>query len=169
MRKSVTVLMVLVLAVIAGHAQESKVYSHDQKTYQQALSLYHNKQYQAAQTLFESVLDTSGDEQTRANSAYYVANAAVRLNQVGADRLMEDFVENYPTSPRRNSAFTDVADYYFENGRYPYALKWYGKVERGSLDRKERERFDFRMGYALFNSDKPEAAEPYLQRVSNSP
>ncbi|MEJ2584300.1 MAG: tetratricopeptide repeat protein [Robiginitalea sp.] len=169
MRKSVIVLTVLVLAVIAGQAQESKVFSNDQKTYQQALSLYHNKQYQAAQTLFESVLATSTDEVTKANSAYYIANAAVRLNQLGADRLMEDFVEQYPTSPRRNSAFADVADYYFENGRYPYALKWYGKVERGSLDRRERERFDFRMGYALFNSDKPEAAEPYFQRVSNSP
>jgi len=161
--------MVLVLAVLTGWAQESKVFSHDQKTYQQALSLFHNKQYQAAQTLFESVMATTRDEETRANSAYYIANAAVRLNQLGADRLMEDFVDRYPTSPRRNSAFTDVADYYFENGRYPYALKWYGKVEPGSLDRKERERYDFRMGYALFNSDKPAAAEPYLQRVSNSP
>ena len=161
--------MVLLSAVISGRAQESRVFSHDQKTYQQALSLYHNKQYQAAQTLFESVLATTSDQETRANSAYYVANAAVRLNQLGADRLMEDFVDQYPTSPRRNSAFADVADYYFENGRYPYALKWYGKVERGSLDRQERERFDFRMGYALFNSDKPGAAEPYLQRVSNSP
>ncbi len=168
MRKSVTVLMVLILVVVSGQAQESRVFSHDQKTYQQALSLFHNKQYQAAQTLFESVLATTSDEETKANSAYYVANAAVRLNQLGADRLMEDFVEQFPTSPRRNSAFADVADYYFENGRYPYALKWYGKVDRGSLDRKERERFDFRMGYALFNSDKPEAAEPYLQRVSNS-
>ncbi len=169
MRKSVTVLMALVLAVITCQAQETKAYSNDHKTYQQALSLFHNKQYQAAQTLFQSVLATTTDEETRANSAYYIANAAVRLNQLGADRLVEDFVERYPTSPRRNSAFTDVADYYFENGRYPYALKWYEKVERASLDARERERFDFRMGYALFNSDKPEAAEPYLQRVSNSP
>ena len=44
--------------------------------------------------------------------------AAVRLNQLGADRLMEDFVTRYPTSTKRNSAFLDVADYYFENGKY---------------------------------------------------
>jgi TolA-binding protein len=168
MRKSVTVLMLLVLGFLSSRAQETRVFSNDQRTYQQALKLYNNKQYQASQNLFGSVLATSRDEEVKANSAYYIANAAVRLNQLGADRLMEEFVDQHPTSPRRNSAFTDVADYYFENGRYPYALKWYGKVDRGSLDRKERERFDFRMGYALFNSDKPEAAEPYLQRVSNS-
>ena len=169
MRKIATLCIALLSVVATGLAQESKVHDHDQKAYLQALSLYHNKQYQAAQTLFESVLTASQDPQTRANSAYYIANAAVRLNQLGADRLMEDFVRDYPTSPRRNTAFMDVADYYFENGRYPYAMKWYRKVDRGSLDREEREQFNFRMGYSLFHSDKPEAAEPYLQRVSNSP
>ena len=162
-----------VLMAIAGtwamsYGQESAVYTHDERTYQRALELYNNNQYQAAQTLFEEVKAGTRDPETEANSAYYIANAAVRLNQLGADRLMEDFVEQYPTSVRRNSAYMDVADYYFENGRYPYALKWYRKVDQSTLARGERERFDFHMGYALFESQKPEEAERYLQRVSNS-
>ena len=169
MRKPILALGALLLAMPIVMAQETMVFDHDQKTYQQALALYNNKQYQAAQTLFERVRQQSDDEQTRANSSYYIANAAVRLNQVGADRQMERFVEEHPTSPRRNSAFMDVADYYFENGRYPYALKWYKKVEPGSMDRRERERYDFRMGYSLFHSNSPQQAEQYLQRVRNSP
>ena len=169
MRKKFTVLLAIAGSLCMGYAQESVVYTHEQKTYQDALTLYNNKQYQAAQTLFEKVLQQSSDPETKANSAYYVANAAVRLNQLGADRLMEDFVERYPTSVKRNSAFMDVADYYFENGRYPYAMKWYGKVDQSSLSRKDRARFDFNMGYALFSSRKPEEAKRYLNRVSNSP
>jgi TolA-binding protein len=169
MEKPYGALLVMLVVTAFGFAQETAVFTHDESPYQQAYTLYRNKQYQAAQTLFESVLATSSDEQTRANSAYYIANAAVRLNQLGADRLMEDFVEKYPTSTKRNSAFMDVGDYYFENGRYPYALKWYEKADAGSLNRSEKERFDFRKGYALFNSNKPDLAEPYFQRVSNSP
>ena len=169
MRKPYILLGALLLAVHPGIGQETMAFEHDQKTYQQALALYNNKQYQAAQTLFERVREQTPDEQTRANSSYYIANAAVRLNQVGADRLVERFVEENPTSPLRNSAYVDVADYYFDNGRYPYALKWYKKVDQGSLDRQERERYDFRMGYALFHSNSPGQAEQYLQRVSNSP
>ncbi|MDG1572201.1 tetratricopeptide repeat protein [Robiginitalea sp. M366] len=168
MRKKCTVLLALAGFLAAGYGQQSIVYTHPGKTYQEALDLYHNKQYQASQTLFQRVKAQTQDPETEANSAYYIANAAVRLNQVGADQLMEDFVEQYPTSVRRNSAFMDVADYYFENGRYPYALKWYKRVEVSSLSRPERERYDFNMGYALFSSKKPKEAERYLQRVSNS-
>ena len=157
----------LLLPVVS--AQESRIYTHDNQVYQQALELYNNKQYQAAQTLFEQVEAESDDLETRANSAYYVANAAVRLNQQGADRLMEDFVVEYPTSTKRNSAFLDVADYYFENGKYPYALKWYRRVDQNSIPRNEVDRFTFNMGYALYASRKPKEAERYLNRVANSP
>ena len=150
-------------------AQESKIYTHDQRDFQEALALYNNKQYQAAQTLFERVKSNTKDLETEANSAYYVANAAVRLNQIGADRLMEDFVDRYPTSTKRNSAFLDVADYYFENGKYPYALKWYKKVDQNAMSLKDRERFNFNMGYSLFSSKKPKEAERYLSKVTNSP
>ncbi|MEM7380840.1 MAG: tetratricopeptide repeat protein, partial [Bacteroidota bacterium] len=170
MRQKNTVLFLILLGTIfLSQGQESKIYTHDQKLYQHALALYNEKQYQAAQTLFEQVKSSTRDAETEANSAYFVANAAVRLNQLGADRLMEDFVERYPTSTKRNSAFSDVADYYFENGKYPYALKWYKKVDQSSLSRKEKDRFNFNMGYSLFSSRKPKDAERYLSKVQNSP
>lgn len=152
-----------------GTAQESKIYTHDQKQYQEALALYNNKQYQAAQTLFDKVKADAPDLETEANSAYYRANAAIRLNQLGADKLMEDFVEQYPTSTKRNSAFLDVADYYFDTGKYPYALKWYGKVDQSSMSRAEKERFNFNNGYSLYTSNKPKEAERYLKQVTDSP
>jgi TolA-binding protein len=152
-----------------GTAQETKIYSHEQKQFQDALALYNNQQYQAAQSLFEKVKENTNDYETEANSSYYAANAAIRLNQRGADKLMEDFVERYPTSTKRNSAFMDVADYYFETGKYPYALKWYKKVDKSAMSNKDEERFNFNNGYSLYASKKPKEAERYLSRVSNSP
>ena len=153
----------------SSNAQETKIYTHEQKDFQDALALYNNEQYQAAQTVFQKVKSTTENEEVAANSAYYVANAAVRLNQPGADRLMEDFVEKYPTSTKRNSAFADVAEYYFETGKYPYALKWYNKVDQNALSRNEMDKFNFNYGYALFSSRNTKDAERYLSKVSNSP
>ena len=149
-------------------AQETKIYTHENKAYQDALALYNNEQYQAAQNIFESVKASTKDGETEANSAYYAANAAIRLNQRGADKMMEDFVERYPTSTKRNSAFLDVADYYFETGKYPYALKWYKKVDESSMPYSERERFNFNNGYALYASKRPQEAERYLNKVTTS-
>ena len=163
-----TLLLAFLFSFYLAYGQESEIYKHPQKRYQDALDLFKNKQYQAAQTIFEEVQSQTTDEETRANSAYYAATSAIRLNQLGADRLMEDFVERYPTSTKRNSAYMDVADYYFENGKYPYALKWYKKVEPGTVSTADRDRYNFNLGYSLFASKKTQEAERYLNRVSSS-
>lgn len=169
LKKITTFLPVFLGMVVVGISQETEIYTHKQKEYQDALALYNNEQYQAAQTIFGKVKQSADNLETQANSAYYEANAAVRLNQLGADRLMEDFVANYPTSTKRNSAYVDVAEYYFETGKYLYALKWYNKVDQGALSRKEMDKFNFNYGYSLFSSGKQKEAERYLQKVENSP
>lgn len=170
MLKRITVFIPIFMGMFClGTAQETKIYTHEQKDYQDALALYNNEQYQAAQTIFEKVKLATEDYETEANSAYYAANAAVRLNQLGADRLMEDFVAKYPTSTKRNSAYSDVADYYFETGKYPYALKWYNKVDQSAMSRKEMDKFNFNYGYSLFSSGKGKQAERYLNKVVSSP
>nr|WP_299486227.1 tetratricopeptide repeat protein [uncultured Allomuricauda sp.] len=167
-RKNLLLFPMLLGTLYICKAQETKIYSHENKEFQDALALYNNQQYQAAQTIFEKVRASTGDYETEANSAYYAANAAIRLNQRGADKMMEEFVERYPTSTKRNSAFLDVADYYFETGKYPYSLKWYKKVDQSAMSHNDKERFDFNNGYALYASKRPKEAERYLSRVSNS-
>ena len=170
MLNRITAVLPIFLGMIStGLSQETKIYTHDKKQYQDALALYNNEQYQAAQSIFSKVKDDTENLETQANSAYYEANAAVRLNQLGADRLMESFVANYPTSTKRNSAFVDVAEYYFETGKYPYALKWYNKVDQKALSRGEMDKFNFNYGYSLFSSGKQKEAESYLRKVENSP
>jgi len=92
----------------------------------------------------------------------------VRLNQQNADQLVENFVKEYPTSTKRNTAFVDVADYYFENSKYAYARKWYDKVDEDALGKKEREKFYFNNGYTAFSTKQYKDAKKYLSRVEDS-
>jgi TolA-binding protein len=61
------------------------------------------------------------------------------LNQSNADELMESFVRDYPTSSKQNQAYKEVAQYYFEQGKYPQALEWFDKVDESSLTYSEQE------------------------------
>ena len=160
--------VLFVLGSTFSYAQESKVYTYNEKDYHEAIDLYNKKQYQAAQVIFQNVKRTTVDEETEANSAYYIANAAIRTNQLGADRLMEEFVTNYPTSTKRNSAYMDVADYYFNQAKYSNALRWYDLAEEQSMSNAERDEFNFKKGYSLFVAKKYAPAREYLERVSNS-
>jgi len=151
-----------------SRAQQSAVYTNDLVDYQKALTLYNNQQYLASQSLFGAIQKTAKDEVLQSDCAYYIANCAVRLNQQNADKLVEDFVKKYPTSTKRNTAYVDVADYYFENSKYAYARKWYDKVNEDALSSKETEKFNFNNGYSAFASKQYKDAKKYLSKVENS-
>ena len=166
--RKIIILVSFLLLSFYTQAQKSATYTNALVDYQKALTLYNNKQYQAAQSLFDTIKDEADDETLESDCAYYIANCAVRLNQQNADDLIQDFVETYPTSTKRNTAFLDVADYYFENSKYAYARKWYDKVDEESIARSERDRFNFNYGYALYSTGNETGAQKYLNRVMNS-
>jgi len=149
-------------------AQQSAVHTDEFASFQQAVTMYNNKQYKAAQSAFRQLKQTASRESIKAECAYYIANAAIRMNQDGAEQLMESFVTEYPTSPRRNSAYLEVGNFYFETGRYVQALRWLDQAEMHSLSAAEREKLNFQLGYANFQSRKPTEAKKYLNRVQES-
>jgi len=62
MHKNLTFLIALFAGILSAvNAQESKIYTHEKKDFQDALTLYNNEQYQAAQTIFERVKATTKD------------------------------------------------------------------------------------------------------------
>ncbi|MCF4102523.1 tetratricopeptide repeat protein [Gillisia sp. M10.2A] len=167
-RNKALFLVAFLLLSTSLFAQQTAVYTNDLVKFNRALELYNNGQFLAAQTIFDDVKDETNDEKITSDCAYYIANAAVRLGQPGADQLMQDFVERYPTSTKRNTAFIDVADYYFENGKYSLARRWYDRVDEKGMSRKEKDRYYFNNGYAYFASKQYDDAAKYLNRVRDS-
>lgn len=163
--RNISFLLIFLVFASYSQAQQSATYTNDLVDYQKALTLYNNKQYQAAQSLFERIKSDAPNETLESDCAYYIANCAVRLNQQNADALIQDFVDNYPTSTKRNTAFLDVANYYFVNGKYSYARKWYDKVDENSIARSERDKFNFNYGYTLYATQDETGAQKYLNRV----
>jgi tetratricopeptide (TPR) repeat protein len=152
----------------AVSAQQSAIYTHNLSDFDKAILLYKDKQYQSAQILFERVKQDSRAEDVQSDCAYYIANCAIHLNQTNADELMEKFVADYPTSSKQNQAYIEVAQYYFEQGKFPQALQYFDKVDESALTYEQSERFTFQKGYAYFTAgDKKQAAE-YLKKVVNS-
>ncbi len=160
--------LVLFIASHALFAQQTEIYSHASARFKKAEALYKDNQFQSAQTLFFQVLKNTEDGVIESDCAFYIANCAVRLNQQNADVLMESFVEDYPTSTKRNAAYLNVATYYFENGKYAYAEKWFDKVDESNLNNKQRDGFNFAKGYTSFTTKNYKNAQKYLTKVENS-
>ncbi len=167
LRNFLTILLVIVFS-INSFSQQTAAFTNDLVLFNQAIELYENNQFLAAQAVFTNIKEQNVDESIKSDCAYYIANCAVRLNQQDADQLMEQFVEDYPTSIKRNSAYLNVASFYFENGKYSHARKWFDKVVETSLTKGELEKFQFNNGYAYFQNKRYNEAKKYFNKVSTS-
>ena len=167
LRITTSLLLVFSLS-LSSQAQQTEAYVSPVASYQKALTLYENEQYQAAQALFSRLQNVDTDEQLQVNSQYYYAVAAIKRNQAGSEELMETFVRENPTSTKRNNAFVDVADYYFRTGNYNKAGKWYKRVEKGNLSRDELVKYYFNYAYASFKTGNKKVAKRYFERVRDN-
>jgi len=168
MRKNLVTLYFVLLFSAIAFGQHTEELNSDISRYQDAVELFDKNQYQAAQMRFKSLKETTDNQTIEADCAYYIAYSAVRLQQPNADRLMEDFATNYPTSLKRNGAYLNVANYYFDSGNYGQARKWYDKVEERSLQGSELNRYNFNSAYSYFKEERYNEAKKHFSRVVNT-
>lgn len=166
------VFMLVVLLYLAGTAsisgQQSAIYTHSLSDFDNAVLLYKNKQYQSAQIIFERIKQTDISQDIQADCAYYIGICAIHLNQSNADEIMEKFVADYPTSSKQNQAYIEVAQYYFQQGKFPQALQYFDKVDESALTYEETEKFTFQKGYAYFTAGNKKEATNYFNKVINA-
>ena len=106
-------LLLFFIGITTVSAQKSAIYTHDLEAFNNALSLYNNGQYLSAQIIFEKVKLENKSSEVQSDCAYYSANCAIKSNQPNAEKLMERFLADYPTSIKQNQAFIEMAHYFF--------------------------------------------------------
>ena len=116
--------------------------------FNEALVLYNNKVYNAAQKKFLKITTGNNLENNLLlDIQYYDAMTAIHLNQVNADRKMLTFVSENPNYSKINSAYFSIANYYFTNKKTAVALKWYRKVDLQKTSTTNTKELNFKMGY----------------------
>ncbi len=165
---SILIFLFFVSGISLVSGQQSEIYTHNLSDFDNAVVLFKNKQYQSAQILFERIKHETKNQDTQADCAYFIGICAIRLNQNNADELIERFVTDYPTSSKQNQAYIEVAQYYFEQGKFPQALAYFDKVDESALTYEQTEKFTFQKGYAYFTAGNKKEAGNYFNKVLNS-
>ena len=153
------------LGGLSVQAQQSNIYTEDNKPFYDAVKLYNEQQYAIAQILFENIKVKNTNDELQAESAYYSANCAVRLNQPGAQEKLSQFIYDYPTSAKQAQAYVDVANFYFSQGNYDEALRYAENINEVILSPADKDRYNFQKGYAYFHKKENAKANTYLQKV----
>lgn len=159
-----------VLLVSVSFSQQSVGTTTAFAAYNEALNLYNNKVYAAAQKKFKKIAKESNlGNHLKLDAQYYDAMSAIRLNQAEADKKMLTFIEENPNSSKKNRAFFDIANYYFANTKAAYALKWYKKVDTQKISNEDNKELNYKMGYCfLVTKNYILAKDKFIQLINDA-
>lgn len=156
-------------------AQTSPLISLNQN-YQTGLELLQNEKYVAAAQQFKLVEQyrnkLSSQQQSNAelslikeNAKFYAAVCAIELGNDDAEQLFQEFIREYPLNPNTKLAYFHMGRAYFQQKNYSKALAWFDQADPGSLSQKQRLEYQFKQGYAYFELNNTEKAEPLFEEV----
>lgn len=118
-------------------AQWSATYASEDADYADAISLYEQGQYAAAQHKLEAY----------PNDFYYLA-CCFELRQKNAAKLMEQHLKAYPYTPYASEVHYMDGVLLTETGKYKKAIKAFSQVKEKELFRPHQQAFFFYQGYA---------------------
>lgn len=98
---------------------------------------------------------------------FYEISTDLRLNRPGAEKKLAAFMIDNPTSYLTETAYYDLASYYFQNGKYTYALKWFTKIKDADVASSKRADYYFNKGYTFFATKRYKQAEKLFKKVEN--
>lgn len=163
-------LFYFLLILSLSQAQQTQIDVHPTSDFNKAVELYNNRAYAAAQQSFIKVAsDNQSNFNLKADASYYDAMCAIRLNQTEADSKVLTFAEKFPTSNKIDKAFLNVGDYYFNNRKVAYALKWYEKVNPNRLNDELNRELNFKMAYSMLVAGNLSQAKEKFSGLLNNP
>lgn len=170
MKKAVLTGILFSLAVI-GFAQKSLNYTNRLQEFNNALELYEQKKYSAAQNAFNQFMERGdiNDALLREDAEYYASLCAMKLYNRDVNYLIEQFIFNHPENPKINQASFQLANHYFRETKYKSALKWYEKVDERSLPELQLSEYYFKTGFCHYaRKDYSKADKAFYEIYNNN-
>jgi tetratricopeptide (TPR) repeat protein len=125
---------------------------------------YYPASWQAS--IFAGDVYVSAKEQQQ--SQFNLLSNALRLNYSAAEKMLVQFKSEFPSAKESKTIDFDVANYYFNNEKYRYALKWFSRISENQIPKLELPLFYFNKGYTLFSAKRYKQAKPYLEKVKKN-
>lgn len=157
-------LFITVLA--AGQHQLSQTKA--EQLYQNGTELVVHKNFGAARKIFtEFLAEASPTDPRRGEAEYYVAFSALNLNHTDGEKLIDQYISHYPSSPKAATAYYDLALFFYNDNKFSKASQYFGKVAFPALTHNQQSEGHFKWGYSYFNQKQLDEALEQFNFVKN--
>lgn len=148
---------VLSFGVAFGQHQLSQTKA--ERLYQKGTELVVHENYGAARKVFSDFLEASSPTDPRRSEAqYYVAFSALNLNHSDGEKLIDEYISAYPSSPKAATAYYDLALFFYNDNKFAKASQYFKKVDFPALTQAQQSEGHFKWGYSYFNQKQLDPA-----------
>jgi len=174
MRKSL-VLSFLIFAAAGVKGQETRLFSHPERKFEEAVDYFQREQYSLAYPILKELeqslraTDLSNQALKYQEVKYYALVCALKQNEYGADFKAREYIDYTDNTPRTEMLSFHLGEYYFRKGNYALALSAYNNTNIVHLTNREVADMKFHQGYAYFSQNEYSRAKPMLQAIAQSP
>ncbi len=141
-------------------AQTSEKYNSDYENFYRAEDLFDKAQYGAARMEFRTFMDgyPHPNDPMYIKASYYEALSALNLYNNDAEKLLMDFLKDYPESVYRTDIYFRLGKHFYYRKKYDDALVWLNKLSIQDIEVEDQDEFYFKLGYANFQEENFDAA-----------
>jgi tetratricopeptide (TPR) repeat protein len=158
----------LVAQQTAVFTEANLAYKKGEDFFQKGVYGYALTEYENAVNLLLPVNEPSWDLlKMRAELGY--AKSAVRLDMPDGEDLIINFIRKYKPDPLASQALLEVANYFYNAGKYDKAIDFYKQISSRDLTLSQRSEVYFKLGYSYFVRKKFKEAEANFKEVKDTP
>ncbi|HEX8037930.1 MAG TPA: tetratricopeptide repeat protein, partial [Chryseosolibacter sp.] len=145
-----SVVSFLVTGFAFGQHQLSQ--ARTEQLYEKGTDLVAHENFGAARKVFSEFLtEAPSNDPRRGEAEYYVAFSALNLNHTDGEKLVDDYINHYPSDPRAATAYYDLANFFYAEKKYNKASQYFRKVDFPALTQNQQSQGHFNWGYSYFN------------------
>ena len=166
-RLKLIIIALLLMQSVVGLAQVSNKYSSEYAGFYRAEELFEKQKYSASQKEFELFMQQIKDvnHPYYIKAKYYYALNALYLYQSDAQKLLLEYITEYPETIYKETIYFQLGRYYYRKRKYKDAIEWFTKMEKYNLSEEEKNEYYFKLGYAYFREGKSTLARNAFYEV----
>jgi len=166
-------LMIIVVTLSPGKlfAQNTLGGEGAEGMFNSGLNLYDSKNLTAARAVFEDYTDRWPGAEHVGSARYYTASCALMLYHKDGEKLIEQFIADYPYHPKTVIAYFELGSFYYRSKKYVKSVEFLEKVDLSNLTTNQKNEALFMLGYGYFSDRKFDQAIKHFDQLKrgNSP
>ena len=137
------------------------------RLFDEGKKFYSDKNYIACIERMSDFKKTATDKGLIRDADYYIVSASFAKNNPNAQDLVQDFLNDYPSSQYENRMNFMMASLYFLEDDYREAIKWFSISDMQLLSTEEEEDYSYRIAYCLLQTGELKQALPFFTKLAS--